>query len=148
MGPRSYSHLIFVPSTRRTGHVLSLGARTYGKTSSAGQDRETVRAHKAHGTQNGGKNEYIRKSRAISKARLWRRRLYTCLLSTSSSRTTLSGVLISRPASHLDAFSAYPFQTRIPGGAPGGTTGIPEVCPARSSRTSARSTQDSCAHDR
>ena len=46
------------------------------------------------------------------------------------------GVLISRTASHLDAFSAYPGQTRIPGGAPGGTTGIPEVCPTRSSRTS------------
>ena len=29
------------------------------------------------------------KIRAISKARLWRRRLCTCLLSTSSSRTTL-----------------------------------------------------------
>ena len=30
-----------------------------------------------------------RKLRAISSARLWRRRLYTCTLSTSSSRTTL-----------------------------------------------------------
>ena len=26
-------------------------------------------------------------------------------------------------ASHLDAFSAYPIQTQIPSGAPGGTTG-------------------------
>ena len=41
-----------------------------------------------------------------------------------------------RLASRLDAFSAYPIQTRIPGGAPGGTTGKPEVCPPRSSRTS------------
>ena len=86
--------------------------------------------------------------RAISSARLWRRRLYTCALSTSSSRTTLKGALISRQASRLDAFSAYPNQTRIPGGAPGGTTGKPEVCPARSSRTSARTAQDSNAHDR
>ena len=38
--------------------------------------------------------------------------------------------------------------TRIPGGAPGGTTGIPEVGQTRSSRTSVRSTQDSHAHDR
>ena len=30
-----------------------------------------------------------RKLRAISRARLWRHRLYTCPLSTSSSRTTL-----------------------------------------------------------
>ena len=31
----------------------------------------------------------VRKFRAISSARLWRRRLYTCALSTSSSGTTL-----------------------------------------------------------
>ena len=58
------------------------------------------------------------------------------------------GTLISWLASHLDAFSAYPIQTQIPGGAPGGTTGKPEVCPTRSSRTSVRATQDSNAHDR
>ena len=86
--------------------------------------------------------------RAISTARLWRHRLYTCRLSTSSSATTLNGALILRMASHLDAFSAYPNQTRIPGGAPGGTTGLPEVCPSRSSRTSDGTAQNSCAHDR
>ena len=89
-----------------------------------------------------------RKSRAISSARLWRHRLYTCTLSTSSSMTTLKGVLILRKASRLDAFSAYPYQTQIPGGAPGGTTGKPEVCPSRSSRTSDGTTQNSHAHDR
>ena len=52
------------------------------------------------------------------------------------------GNLILRPASRLDAFSAYPVQTRIPGNAPGGTTGKPEVCQARSSRTSARAAQN------
>ena len=51
-------------------------------------------------------------------------------------------------ASRLDAFSAYPYQTRLPGRAPGGTTGSPEVCPARSSRTSAGSPQISNAHNR
>ena len=60
----------------------------------------------------------------------------------------LWGVLILRKASHLDAFSAYPYQTQIPGGAPGGTTGKPEVCPSRSSRTSDGTTQNSNAHDR
>ena len=89
-----------------------------------------------------------RKFRAISSARLWHRCLYTCTLSTSSSSTTLNGVLILRLASHLDAFSAYPFQTQIPSGAPGGTTGKPEVCPSRSSRTSDGTTQNSRAHDR
>ena len=49
--------------------------------------------------------------------------------------------LISESASCLDAFSTYPVQTRLPGGAPGGTTGTPEVCPTRSSRTSVGSPQ-------
>ena len=51
------------------------------------------------------------KLRAISNARLWRHRLYTCILSTSSSLTTLGRNLILWPASHLDAFSTYPIQT-------------------------------------
>ena len=58
------------------------------------------------------------------------------------------GDLILWLASRLDAFSAYPYQTRLPGGAPGGTTGRPEVCPSRSSRTSDRATQISRAHNR
>ena len=33
------------------------------------------------------------------------------------------GDLILWLASRLDAFSAYPYQTQLPGGAPGGTTG-------------------------
>ena len=65
----------------------------------------------------------------------------TCRLSTSSSSTTLKRDLILRLASRLDAFSAYPCQTRLPGGAPGGTAGTPEVCPSRSSRTSDRAAQ-------
>ena len=58
------------------------------------------------------------------------------------------GDLILRLASCLDAFSTYPYPTRLPGRAPGGTTGWPEVGPTRSSRTSVSTTQDSCAHDR
>ena len=48
--------------------------------------------------------------RAISNARLWCLHLYTCILSTSSSLTTLRD-LILRPASCLDAFSTYPIPT-------------------------------------
>ena len=58
------------------------------------------------------------------------------------------GDLILWLASRLDAFSAYPYPTRLPGRAPGGTTGVPEVCPTRSSRTSVRATQISNAHNR
>ena len=58
------------------------------------------------------------------------------------------GDLILGLASRLDAFSAYPYPTRLPGRAPGGTTGWPEVGPTRSSRTSVRSPQISSAHNR
>ena len=58
------------------------------------------------------------------------------------------GNLILWLASRLDAFSAYPYQTRLPGGAPGGTTGPPEVGPPRSSRTSGGAAQISHAHNR
>ena len=49
----------------------------------------------------------------------------TCGLSTWSSTTALKGGLISGRASRLDAFSAYPLRTRLPGSAPGGATGSP-----------------------
>ncbi len=57
------------------------------------------------------------------------------------------GNLILKLASRLDAFSAYHVQTWLPGDAPGGTTGTPEVCPSRSSRTRESSPQISYAHD-
>ena len=56
------------------------------------------------------------------------------------------GDLISRRASHLDAFSAYPFRTWLTSRAAGATTGTPEVRPPRSSRTRGSSSQISCAH--
>jgi len=55
------------------------------------------------------------------------------------------GGFISRRASRLDAFSGYPFQTWQTSRAPGGTTGTPEVCPSRSSRTRDSPSQASCA---
>ena len=54
--------------------------------------------------------------------------------------------LISRPASHLDAFSAYPSRTWPTSRAAGATTGTPEVRPPRSSRTRGSSSQISYAH--
>ena len=57
------------------------------------------------------------------------------------------GNLMLKLASRLDAFSAYHIQTWLPGYAPGGTTGTPEVCPSRSSRTRESSPQISYAHD-
>ena len=58
------------------------------------------------------------------------------------------GNLILKLASHLDAFSVYPIQTQLPSCATGVTTGTPEVCPSRSSRTKDSTPQISYAHDR
>ena len=98
--------------------------------------------HGKQGTSSPGK------PRAISTARLCRRRLYTCGLSTSSSPTALNGSLISRRVSHLDAFSAYLFRAWLPSGAAGTTTGAPEARPSRSSRTRDSPRQTSRAHNR
>ena len=57
------------------------------------------------------------------------------------------GDLISGRASHLDAFSAYPFRTWLTSSAAGATTGTPEVRPPRSSRTGGSSPQISYARD-
>ena len=91
-------------------------------------------------------------TRAISTARLTAHAVCTCRLSTCSSRTALQracalGVLILGGASHLDAFSGYPFPTSLPGDAPGGTAGTRVVGPSRSSRTRDGSPQHSNAHD-
>ena len=76
------------------------------------------------------------------------RHAHTCGLSTSSSATALKGGLISGRASRLDAFSAYPLRTRLPGCAAGATTGTPLVRPTRSSRTKVRTPQASNARNR
>jgi hypothetical protein len=74
-------------------------------------------------------------------------------LSTWSSPRSLrtptgTGNLVLKRASRLDAFSAYPFPTWLPGDAPSGTAGTPEVGPPQSSRTRGDPSQVSCAHGR
>ena len=56
------------------------------------------------------------------------------------------GYLILRGASRLDAFSVYPFRTRLLGSAVDTTTDTPAVRPSRSSRTKDSSSQISFAH--
>src|SRR5206468_6285133 len=58
------------------------------------------------------------------------------------------GNLVLKRASRLDAFSAYPFPTWLPGDAPSGTAGTPEVGPPQSSRTRGDPSQVSSAHGR
>lgn len=53
--------------------------------------------------------------------------------------------LVLEKVSRLDAFSGYPVRTWLSSGAPGGTTGRPEVRPSRSSRTRDRFPQVSDA---
>lgn len=59
-----------------------------------------------------------------------------------------TGNLVLEGASRLDAFSAYPFPTWLPGDAPSGTAGTPEVGPPQSSRTRGDAPQVSYAHGR
>ena len=74
---------------------------------------------------------------------------YTSALSTGGLPVVFRGLrpgrIISGEAWRLDAFSAYPVATWLPGGADGSTTGTPEVARPRSSRTRGRSRQPSCA---
>src|ERR671916_353070 len=62
--------------------------------------------------------------------------------------TPVAGVgdFILKRVSRLDAFSGYLFRTWLTSGAPGGTTGTPEVRPSRSSRTRDSPSQVSYAH--
>jgi len=59
-----------------------------------------------------------------------------------------AGNLVLKRASRLDAFSAYPFPTWLPGGALSRTAGTPEVGPPQSSRTRGDPSQVSYAHGR
>ena len=70
------------------------------------------------------------------------------LVSQEPSQQIADGSLVSKRASRLDAFSAYPFPTWLPGGAPSGTAGTPEVGPPQSSRTRGDPSQASHAHGR
>ena len=86
--------------------------------------------------------------RAISTARLHVSVVHLRPIDVLVSDGPPNGSLISGRASRLDAFSAYPNRTWLPGGAPGGTTRAPAVRPARSSRTSAGPPQASRARNR
>ena len=68
--------------------------------------------------------------------------------SSRSLRRHATGNLVLEGASRLDAFSAYPVPTWLPGDAPSGTAGTPEVGPPQSSRTRGDAPQVSYAHGR
>ena len=74
--------------------------------------------------------------------------LSTWSSSRSLHSTQANGSLVSKRASRLDAFSAYPFPTWLPDDAPSGTAGTPEVGPPQSSRTRGDPSQASYAHGR
>ena len=59
-----------------------------------------------------------------------------------------AGNLVLEGASRLDAFSAYPVPTWLPGDALSRTAGTPEVGPPQSSRTRGDAPQVSYAHGR
>ena len=171
MGPSRYNHLITFQPKRRILHAARLcclkketiGGTLRAKTMLSRLELFTIlvvlyrarpfclylfplpASHAPHGTARGSRQESFR---VISTARL--RTLPPVHLPPINVVVfnDPKGDLILRLASCLDAFSTYPYPTRLPGRAPGGTTGWPEVGPTRSSRTSVSTTQDSCAHDR
>ena len=69
------------------------------------------------------------------------------LIVSEGSLALLRGILFSRWASRLDAFSVYPLRISLPSYAVGTTTVAPGMCPLRSSRTRSSSSHDSHAHD-
>ena len=170
MGPSRYDHLIFV-LTAQTAH-LAWAAAVMPEENTGG----TLRATKPSATSvdraqpySSGFTSCMPVSLMLSappstpvEARGSRQESFR-VISTARLRTSPpvhlppinvvvcndpNGDLILRLASCLDAFSTYPYPTRLPGRAPGGTTGWPEVGPTRSSRTSVRSPQISSAHNR
>ena len=70
------------------------------------------------------------------------------VISQEPSVAARHGNLVLEGASRLDAFSAYPVPTWLPGDAPSGTAGTPEVGPPQSSRTRGDAPQVSCARGR
>ena len=160
MGPSRYDHLNFSNSPYGAscmgrgcdGLKRPSGERTRAKTNLVATLTETTvlqyRATASHVCLYCARNARKESFRVISTARL--RTLPPVHLPPIDVVVCNdpNGDLILRLASCLDAFSTYPYPTRLPGRAPGGTTGWPEVGPTRSSRTSVRSPQISSAHNR
>ena len=142
MEPRRHSHLNKVDTLTRVKVLSSVSQQIYPR--ACAMSTQPVRYY----IYRYSTVHKIRKSRAISSARLKASLPVHLHPIDVLVLDDPQGDLILRPASCLDAFSIYPITTWIPGGAAGATTGKPEVGPARSSRTSASSTQVSCAHDR
>ena len=164
MEPSRYDHLILLSSFKQPGRRIGLrrgcdgSKKTTGGTLTNGRTRDSTAAlarRTAHTCS-------LTHACVSSTARFQRQESFR-VISTARLRTLPpvhlppidvvvcndpNGDLILRLASRLDAFSAYPYPTRLPGRAPGGTTGWPEVGPTRSSRTSVRSPQISNAHNR
>ena len=139
----------FVRSTgewRERGGLDAFGAFTLG----CPADFFLVVCDSTSGVNPGGAGQA---TRAISTARLHTSRCFhlppidVVISHGPSEPLTRLGVLILGWASHLDAFSGYPFPTSLPGDAPGGTTGTRVVGPSRSSRTRDGSPQHSNARD-
>ena len=109
---------------RREGRFAEEGGGPQGKVPAGRPGRGTARAAPPAAPATGG-GARRKRSGPLVPLGSTRRRAHTCGLSTWSSPTALEGGLISGTASRLDAFSAYPLRTRLPGRAPGGATGSP-----------------------
>ena len=174
MGPSRYDHLIFLFNSPNGASCMGRGCDGFKKTIGGTLLRQNSFCRDSFFTEAPGITEFaclaytfLARTHAptqhlLLNARGLRQESFR-VISTARLRTSPpvhlppidvvvcndpNGDLILRLASCLDAFSTYPYPTRLPGRAPGGTTGWPEVGPTRSSRTSVRSPQISSAHNR
>ena len=131
-------------------HLSATRARRIGRSSSRESVHRPTRRSAASGR--GGGSGWSSRS-AVRTGRLRRSpavhsRPIDLVVFQEPSQHIAAGNLVLEGASRLDAFSAYPVPTWLPGDAPSGTAGTPEVGPPQSSRTRGDAPQVSYAHGR
>jgi len=125
-------------STRRLGIVSSAGS--FG--------RPTRGSARGCGTRSGWSSRSAVRTGRLRRSPAVHARPIDLVVSQEPSQEIPAGSLVSEGASRLDAFSAYPVPTWLPGDAPSGTAGTPAVGPPQSSRTRGDAPQASYARGR
>ena len=108
----------------------------------------SVLVHRIRGSGSGWSSDSAVRTGRLRRSRAVHFRPIDLVVFQEPTRNKSAGNLVLEGASRLDAFSAYPVPTWLPGDAPSGTAGTPEVGPPQSSRTRGDSPQVSYAHGR
>ena len=143
-GPRAIRGGGHHPPRRRTlraGSSLACGVRR-GRPDAGGRTRGACGGRSGWSSRSAVRTGRLRRSPAVHS------RPIDLVVSQEPSQRFAAGSLVSEGASRLDAFSAYPVPTWLPGDAPSGTAGTPAVGPPQSSRTRGDAPQASYARGR